>query len=87
MGRPRKYPEATRLIAVESGFWTAPDGTPYTFSAGETIITPDHPLVRIGNPDWFAPVEPNLERPEVEQATAAPGELRGDDEEDVEDRG
>ena len=78
MGRPRKNPGANRLIAVESGWWKAPDGTESTFRAGQTIVAPDHPLVTIGNPDWFEEVEENLARPEVEQATAGPGELRGD---------
>ena len=77
MGRPRKYPEET-LIAVESGFWTAPDGQQYTFRAGETLVAPDHPLVTQGNADWFKPVEPHLRRPQVEQATAGPGDVRGD---------
>jgi hypothetical protein len=77
MGRPRSTPRET-LIAVESGFWTAPDGTQYTFRAGETLVSPDHPLVTLGNRNWFKPVEPNLRRPEVEQTTAAPGEHRGD---------
>ena len=83
MGRPRKHPlpleEAGSLIAIESGFWTAPDGTPYTFRAGETIVARDHPLVTLGNPDWFKPVEPNLKRPAVEQMTASPGESRGEE--------
>ena len=79
MGRPRKYPQGMKLVAVESGFWTDPDGTQYTFRAGETIVTPDHPLVTIGNPDWFEPVEATLQAPsDVEQMTAGPGELRGD---------
>lgn len=82
MGRPRRYQQSETLIAIESGFWTAPDGTEYTFRAGETIVAPDHPLVRQGNAAWFKPVEPNLRRPEVEQATAGPGEERGEEAED-----
>jgi hypothetical protein len=76
MGRPRKTPEAQTLIAVESGIWTAPDGTEYVFRANETLVDREHPLAKI-NPDWFQPVKPHLERPEVEEATAEPGEHRG----------
>jgi hypothetical protein len=76
MGRPRKHPET--LIAIESGWWKAPDGTEYTFRAGETLVASDHPLVTIANPDWFTPVDKLRARPEVEEATANPGELRGD---------
>lgn len=84
MGRPRKQPDT--LIAIESGYWVAPDGTGYTFRAGETLVSSDHPLVTIGNPDWFKPVEPHLRRP-VEAMTAGPGEVRGEDSEPLEDRG
>lgn len=83
MGRPRRIPQEETLIAVESGFWTAPDGQQYTFRAGETLVAADHPLVTEGNPDWFKPVEPHLRRPQVEQMTSGPGEHRG---EEVEDR-
>ena len=78
MGRPRKYPETETLIAIESGFWTAPDGTEYTFRAGETLVPSDHPLVTKGNRDWFTPVEKARVRPAVEEMTAEPGVLRGD---------
>jgi hypothetical protein len=77
MGRPRNKPES--LVAVESGWWKDCDGTEYTFRAGETIVDSFHPLVIRGNPDWFKPVAPNLQRPAVEQMTAGPGELRGDE--------
>lgn len=76
MGRPRKQPQEETLVAVESGFWTAPDGTGYTFRAGETLVAADHPLVTQGNRNWFKPVEPHLRRPTVEQMTAEPGEER-----------
>lgn len=77
MGRPRNQPPM--MVAVESGWWKAPDGTEYTFRAGETLVTADHPLITEGNRDWFKPVEPHYDRPLVEQTTAAPGELRDDD--------
>lgn len=78
MARSRS-PEQETLIAVESGFWTSPDGEQYTFRAGETLVAADHPLVTQGNPAWFRKVEPHLRRPVVEQATAAPGEQRGEE--------
>ena len=81
MGRPRRNPEPETLIAVESGWWTAPDGTQYPFRAGETLVASDHPLVTQGNPDWFKPVDPMRRRPSVEEATAEPGELRGQESE------
>ena len=77
MGRPRKHPEDETLIAIESGIWVAPDGEQYVFRAGETLVAPDHPLVTLGNRAWFKPVAPTMRRPTVEQATTAPGELRG----------
>ena len=76
MGRPRKTTEARTLIAIESGIWTAPDGTEYVFRANETMVDIDHPLARV-NPKWFTPVKPHLERPNVEEATAEPGVERG----------
>jgi hypothetical protein len=78
MGRPRHSPQVETLVAIESGFWTAPDGQEYTFRAGETLVAADHPLVTQGNPSWFKPVEPHLRRPSVEQTTANPGEERGE---------
>ena len=81
MGRPRKTGEPHTLIAVESGWWTAPDGTEYAFRAGETMVSSDHPLVTQGNADWFTPVDPLRSRPSVEEMTAGPGELRGEDSE------
>jgi hypothetical protein len=78
MGRPRRYAETETLIAIESGFWTAPDGTEYTFRAGETLVSSDHPLVTQANANWFTPVDKARARPAVEETTANPGELRGD---------
>lgn len=77
MARPRRYPDET-LIAIESGFWTAPDGTEYTFRAGETLVSADHPLVTQANAEWFTPVDKLRARPVVEETTATPGVLRGD---------
>jgi hypothetical protein len=79
MGRPRRHQDVETLIAIESGFWTAPDGTQYTFRAGETLVSSDHPLVTIGNPEWFTPVDKLRARPSIEETTAEPGVLRGDE--------
>jgi hypothetical protein len=49
-------------------------GNDFQISPNE-IFDADHPLVR-KHPEWFTPVEPTRKRPAVEQATAAPGELR-----------
>ena len=51
------------------------DGQKYDFTAGETRISTSHPLAK-GCPLYFDPVEDSA-LPEVEQATAAPGEKRG----------
>ena len=42
------------------------------------IFSVDDPLVR-AFPDLFRPVDVTRRRPDVEQATAAPGEVRGDE--------
>jgi hypothetical protein len=77
MARPRRnLGERETLIAVESGWWTAPDGTEYAFRAGETLVASDHPLVMLGNSEWFKPVDPLRRRPSVEEATDRPGEMR-----------
>jgi hypothetical protein len=51
------------------------DGEPFVVTPAE-IFAADHPLVR-AHPHLFKPVEESRQRPAVEQATAAPGEMRG----------
>ena len=50
------------------------NGEPFVLNPNE-IFDADHPIVR-AHPNLFMPVEPSRARPRVEQATAAPGELR-----------
>lgn len=63
-----KQPEY--FVATTSGVLKV-DGKPETFLRGRTIVHRDSPLYR-AYPKFFKPVE----RPESEQATAAPGERR-----------
>lgn len=51
------------------------DGEQFVLSPGE-VFDADHPIVR-SYPDFFKPLEPSRQRPTVEQATAEPGERRG----------
>jgi hypothetical protein len=51
------------------------DGEAVVLSPNQ-IIDADDPLVR-ARPHLFKPLEASRQRPEVEQATAAPGEKRG----------
>jgi hypothetical protein len=51
------------------------DGAPFVLARGE-ILAADHPIV-IAYPDFFGPLEPARQRPDVEQTTAGPGEKRG----------
>jgi hypothetical protein len=66
---PRKK-EAEFFVARSSGVVNV-NGHKETYVAGQTIVHRDTALYRAA-PDRFVPVE----RPEVEQATAAPGEHR-----------
>lgn len=52
------------------------DGEPFVVNPSE-VFAPDHPLVR-AHPHLFKPLEASRERPAVEQATAGPGERRGE---------
>lgn len=62
-----------QMIATET-FRAVINGFSDLVTAGQTRVDADHELVR-RYPERFAPVE--SERPEVEQATSAPGEKRG----------
>ena len=76
MGRPRKHPKR-QYRCIEAFAGTNPDGSPNGCKVGD-VLPEDHPLVR-GNPNWFVSVDDGYApRPEVEQATAAPGEKRGE---------
>lgn len=69
MPRARKMYVATETLACEI------DGVLHWIRAGETRVAADHEL-RTAYPHAFK--EGEAETPEVEQATAAPGEKRGD---------
>lgn len=76
-----KAPASGILVAKTTGF-IVHDGERYAIRAGVTRIRTSHPLVKkYGH--LFEAVEMDLP-PEVEQATAAPGEKRGDDAEKAE---
>lgn len=60
--------------ATTSGAWQDPKtNESHSIRKGETYES-SHPVVK-AIPDWFEPVERRFE-PEVEQATASPGEKR-----------
>jgi hypothetical protein len=61
-------------VEVTESFSGAIDGVPFTANRG-SIYAGDEKIVE-EYPDFFRPVSRN--RPEVEQATAAPGEKRGE---------
>lgn len=75
--------ETRLLICVESFVGTYGDLSDYVGVKGKSIIDPDTEEGRRVLRNWakfFAPVTANYPhiRPEVEAATAAPGEKRGD---------
>jgi hypothetical protein len=75
MGRPRKQPLASQrmFIATES-FATKVDGVDQSIVAGSTRVWEGHELIE-RFPNWFKPITAHYG---VEQATAAPGEVRGE---------
>ncbi len=72
MGRPRKQPSII-YIATES-FIANVDGVEERVTAGMTTVREGHPLLR-GHEQSFTPMKVDYE---IEQATAAPGERRGE---------
>jgi hypothetical protein len=70
-----KKPTGTLMRAITSGAWQDPKTMEsYSVRQGE-LIRSNHPVVK-AVPAWFEDAE-SFDRPEVEQATAAPGEKRG----------
>ena len=70
--RPRK---PGVYIATQSGTCEI-DGEAYTFTRGATLVREGHPILdRV--PDYFEPASDHVHY-DVEQATATPGEKRGD---------
>lgn len=72
---PRKKPDYYR---AKEGFVTVFEGDQISVAAGE-LVRAGHPLLK-RREELFAPVEDfgRFDRAEVEQATAAPGEKRGE---------
>jgi hypothetical protein len=66
---------ASRYVRPREACTFDHDGEPVVLSPNE-IFNADDPLVR-ARPNLFKPLEASRQRPEVEQATAAPGEKRG----------
>lgn len=62
------------FVATETGV-TELKGVPFSFERGVTRVRAGHPLLK-ACPNCFA-LEEDTVTYEVEQATAAPGELRG----------
>lgn len=72
---PAKQARREFMRAKEPATGTFND-EPFVVSPSE-IFASDHPLVQ-AHPHLFTPLEESRERPAVEQATAAPGEQRGE---------
>lgn len=62
-------------VATET-FATEINGTPQVIHEGVTRVREGHDLLK-RFPDWFAPADTGVDF-DVEQATAAPGEKRGE---------
>ena len=76
MGRPRKQPpEPQRMYIATESFFTDVDGVGTAFVAGVTRVWEGHELLD-RCPGYFKPIEAHLGVRRVEQATAAPGEVR-----------
>jgi hypothetical protein len=72
MPRP---PQPRHFRAKDACFFDHPELGPVNLSAN-AVYPADDPVVR-ARPDLFTPLEADRQRPPVEQATAAPGEVRG----------
>lgn len=63
-------------------YFRAKEACFFKFDDDDVVLSPnaiyaaDDPLVR-ARPELFKPLEADRQRPAVEQATAAPGEVRG----------
>lgn len=67
---------ARKMVATET-FRAVVNGFSDLVTAGETIVDSDDELVQ-RYPDRFEPVQHERETPEIEDASAAPGEKRGE---------
>lgn len=73
MARPRRNPDDDIMIAVDSGV-VVHDGREQIVTKGVTRARRGHQIVR-ANPSLWRPIDVHFD---IEQATAAPGELRGE---------
>jgi hypothetical protein len=74
MGRPRKQPARQQMFIATESFATKVDGVDQSIVAGSTRVWEGHDLLR-RFPQWFKPIDAHFG---VEQATAGPGEVRGE---------
>jgi hypothetical protein len=74
MGRPRKHPRKW-YVATDTGV-VEEDGVPYHFKRNETRVPEGHYLLK-AVPHVFRELDAEGP-PNIESATAAPGEVRGD---------
>lgn len=74
MGRPRSQPEGRRIFVPVDSFVANFDGAEVTFIKNVTRVREGHEVLDL-YPTMFAPARAHYEV-DVEQATAAPGELR-----------
>jgi hypothetical protein len=72
---PKKVTKSTVFVANQTGV-TNVGGSMFQFRSGVTHVTADDPAYK-AHPELFNPAEDSA-RPVVEQATAAPGEARGE---------
>lgn len=64
------------FVAVQSGAAEI-KGETYTFTKGATLVREGHPLLK-AVPDYFEPASDHVHY-DIESATNAPGEKRGDE--------
>ena len=69
-----KKPAGPIMRAVTSGAWQNPKTMESVSIVQGELVRSTHPVVK-ACPSWFENLE-DFDRPEVEQATAAPGEKR-----------
>jgi hypothetical protein len=63
-----------RIYQPMHAFVAAVDGVDYSFTP-QTLVEEGHPILR-AYPELFVPVHVHLRAPDVEAASAAPGEKR-----------
>jgi len=74
MGRPRKDSEKIQIYVATDDGVTEINGLPFRYKRDRTRVPEDHPVLKMAKHS-FKKLDA---RYGVEQATAAPGELRGE---------